>query len=75
MWKNIKTTPPPNSNTVVMFYDPNETLPIMARGDDYWYGRKDGRGLASWLDSATHWMNIPEPPFTGKYELSLPEPL
>lgn len=53
-WRPIATAP--KDGTVIMIHTtaaPN--LPYTCRADDYWNG-------AWWLDTATHWMPLPEPP-------------
>ena len=61
-WRPIETAP--NDGTIVMFHVPGASKPHMGRADDFWYGRKDARsnGFAYWLDGATHWQPLPEPP-------------
>lgn len=59
-WQPIETAP--NSEKVVIFSVPTREIPIMARGDDYWLNRVEGKGTAYWLDGATHWMPLPPPP-------------
>ena len=63
-WQQIESVP--DDETVVMFYIGKE-VPVIARADDYWYGRKPngGGGFAHWLDGASHWMPLPEPPQTA----------
>jgi len=57
-WQPIESAP--RDRTVVLFDVPSSKLPVMAPGDDYWYGRKpDGTGFAYWLDHARGWMPLP----------------
>lgn len=51
-WRPISEAP--RDGTVVMFYIPGEQIKF-ARSDDYHYG-------AYWLEKATHFMPLPEPP-------------
>lgn len=52
-WRPIKTAP--KDGTVILIHVPNARLPSMARADDL---------LAKpyWLEGASHWMPLPEPP-------------
>ena len=57
-WMPISSAP--KTGKVVLFYA--DGLHYMNRADDYW-------NKASWLRTATHWMELPAPPTEQANEL------